>query len=735
MEDLLDKEPIDRVDSRMKVTGSAKYAAEHLLDGLQYGVLVSSTIAKGTIISLDTKNAGYVPGVTSVITYLNCPKVPGYATETQQPKVDASNQPHRIFYDNKIYFNGQPIALVIADTFENATYAASLVKAKYDKQAFSTDFDKDIVKAVPPSDKQQASYLRGKANAYKTAEVNLEAEYFLPREVHNPMELHSIIATWEGDDKVMVYEKTQNVKGSQNAIAETFKLKPENVVVNAPFVGGGFGSALRTWPHSIAAIIGAKVIKKPLKIVLTRDQMFTMVGFRPQTIQTIGIGASKDGKLIGISHQSTGETSAYEEFTEGAVDVSKYLYNCPNVDTTYKLMRLNISTPTWMRGPGEATGAWALESAMDEMAFKLNIDPLQFRLINYSETDLEKSKPYSSKFLRECYDLGAEKIGWKNRKLAPGSIKDGDWLTGYGMSGGTFGVYQLKASVKAIFSADGKLTMQSGVSDSGPGTATSMTTIAAELLGIPPSQIEFQLGKSTFVEGPVQGGSFTTASLGSAVHDMALALKKKLIELAAQSNPSFKNIDLEHADFINGKLTSHDGASISYTEILQKANVPSIELTQTTEGAKEREKYSMYSFSVHFVEVKVHSRTGVVKVTKIVSAVDAGKIVNRKTAGSQILGGVVGGLGMALMEEGIIDNRYGRYVNNNFADYHVPVQADLPDIEVIFIDKPDPYSNPLGSKGLGEIALIGFAPAVGNAIFNATGKRIRALPITPDKLI
>jgi xanthine dehydrogenase YagR molybdenum-binding subunit len=729
---------LDRVDGRQKVTGKATYAAEHKIPGLTYAVLVDSTIAKGTIKNIDTKQAERAPGVLAVLHYGNAPKIAGYQTGKDPAKPPTGGEPYRVFQNAHIYFAGQPIAVVVADTYERALYAASLVKAEYDKDEHQTSVEANLDKAALPKGPRFADYVRGEANAYKNAPVKIEHEYILPKEVHNPMELHATTVVWDGDDKVTIYEKTQGIKSTQRSIMDAFKLDEKNVQVIADFVGGGFGSGLRTWPHAIAAVMAAKKVGKPVKLVLTRPQMFTMVGYRPYTIQKIGLGATQDGKLVGITHEAVAETSRYEEFTEGTVNMSRFMYDCPNVNTNYKIVPLDVSTPTWMRGPGEATGAYALESAMDELAYALNMDPIELRIKNYAEIDLERNLPWSSKFLKECYEKGAEAIGWNKRNPRPGSMRDGEWLVGYGMGSGPFGAGRGSASVKAVFLANGTLVLQSAVSDSGPGTATAMTGIASEVFGLPPNKIAFELGDSSLPPGPTQGGSTTTSTLGSGVHDTLVALQQKFAELVTTKDSSvLKGANPQDLVYAKGFISSKNDPSkkISYVDVLKQNNLSQLEVTKDSKGGDERSKYSMYSFAVHFVQVNVHPLTGVVRVKKAVTVADAGKIVNRKTAGSQMIGGVVGGIGMALMEEGVFDHRFGRYVNNNLADYHVPVHADVPHIEALFIDKPDPVVNPIGSKGLGEIAIIGLAAAVANAVYHATGKRIREMPITPDKLI
>jgi xanthine dehydrogenase YagR molybdenum-binding subunit len=697
----------DRVDGVAKVTGRAKYFAEYQVPGLTYGVLVTSTIAKGKITAVDSKAATNAPGVLAVVSHLNKPSVPGYEQE--------GGSPMKIFYTDKIFFNGQPVALVVADTFERATYAASLVKVSYAKEAHNTDFEKSIGDSAVKKLQGQAPYKRGIEDAYKTAEVQVEQKYHMPVETHSPMELHGIIANWGPNDQVTVWAKTQGVKATQSTIANVFKIPIEKIQVNSEFVGGAFGMALRTWPLEIATIIASKQLGKPVKLVISRDQMFTMVGNRPAAYQKIGMGATKDGKLTGITHTAFGQTATYENFTEGVVNMSKFMYQCENVNTNYYVIPLDMSVPIWMRGPGEATGAFALESAIDEMAHALDMDPLEFRIKNDPEKDQVQNRPFSTKYIKEAYKLGADKIGWNKRKNKPGSIVEGSWQIGYGVSIGVFNAGRGRASVKGILKADGTLVLQSAASDIGPGTGTGMVLIASKLMNIPANKITFELGDSSLPPAPSQGGSATLSTVGSAVNDVCVALKSTIAELAANSNMD---------------------ATANFVDVLKKNQLPMIEKTvQSSQNNPEAKNYSMYSFSIHFVQVRVHQHTGVVKVSKIVSVGDSGTIVSPKTARSQMVGGAVGGIGMALTEEALLDHRYGKYINNNFADYHVPVHADVPEIDVIFINKPDLLVNPMGAKGMGEIALIGFSAAVANAVFNATGKRIRTLPITPDKVV
>ncbi|MBC7934055.1 MAG: xanthine dehydrogenase family protein molybdopterin-binding subunit [Rhizobacter sp.] len=728
-------EELDRVDGKAKVTGQAKYSAEYEMPGLAYGVIVGANISKGTIAAIDINAAEKAPGVLGVVTHLNITKPAGYiAADATKP---AAVRGLKVFDDNVIHFNGQPIALVMADSFERATHAASLIKAQYNKETFSTGLEQAMKDEKPLEGNQYKESIRGEKDAWKNAAVKVEGTYTMPNQVHNPMEMHATTVKWEGDDKVTVWEKTQGVKSTQRDIMQAFALTEKNVQVNTLYVGGGFGAALRTWPHAMAALIGAKKIGKPLKVVLTRMQMFTLVGYRPEAIQKIAIGADNDGKLIGMMHEANAVTSNYENFTENIVKMTRALYSCANVTTKYNVYPVELSTPTWMRGPGEATGSFPLECALDELSYQLKMDPIELRLKNYAETDPENGKPYSSKFLKEAYQLGADKFGWKDRHPIPNTMMENGWKVGVGMSTGIFGAFRNEAKLGLKLMADGTLIMQTAVSDSGPGTATAMTKIAADAMGLPYNKIKFELGDSSLPPGPTQGGSSSTSTVGAAVSTGCVTLQKKLAE-AAKSSPVFGHIvAVENFLFQNGEmvLKTDPTKKLSYSEVLKNAGMTSIEFIENSGRNPAMEKYSAYSYAVHFVKVLVHPLTGVVKIAKAVVAGDAGKIVSPKTAKSQMIGGVVGGIGGALMEESVIDERYGRWINNNFADYHVPVHADVPAIEAVFVDKPDPILNPVGSKGMGEIALIGFAAAVANAVYHATGKRIRELPITPDKLI
>ncbi len=719
----------DRVDGKLKVTGAARYAAEYNIPNTAYGVLVGSTIAKGTIQSIDITEAKKAPGVIDVLHHDNTWKVENLADENKAANTRIGL---RIFHTNEVYSYGQPIALVVADHLEQAQYAASLVKISYNAQPHNTDFAASVAKAKNEPFKND--HKRGDVEAWKNGAVKIEQEYNIPIEVHSPMEMHATIAVWEGDDKLTVYDKNHAVKDVQRSIANVFGLKRENVFVQAEFVGGGFGCGLRVWPHCIAAIIAAKKLNRPVKVTLTRPQMFTMVGYRPQSWQKISLGASKDGIVTGMVHAAITNTSAYENFNEDCTGISQVMYHFPNLRTMTKTVALNLGTPIWMRAPGEASGTFALESAMDELAHNLKMDPLQLRIVNYAEKNPDNNLPWSSNYLKQCYELAAQKFGWKNRKATPRSNKQGDWLVGMGVGGGTWSAWRAGATVRAVLDDKGNLLLQSATSDMGPGTGTAMVAIASEAMGMDKAKIRFELGNSRLPDSPGQGGSVTTASVGSAVHDVCMELRKKLAELAA-SDPKFKVDNASMLVFADGKITLKDNsASVAYEALLKAAGQSAIDISKSSAQGPEGGKYAFNSFAVHFAEVKVHSKTGEIKVTKVVSAVDAGKIVSEKTAASQIKGAVVWGIGMALTEEQKADPVTGKLSGKDFETYHVPRHPQVPEIDVIFVNQPDPYLNPMGSKGLGEVGLLGSAAAIANAVFNATGKRVTSLPITPEKL-
>ena len=726
----------ERVDGAEKVNGKAKYTAEHKLPNMAYAVFVTSTIAKGSIKNLDISKAIAMPGILDIIYYGNCPAVPGYnPIAAERPKNVSEWRGFKVLYDNKVRFFGQPIALIVADSFENANAAIRFVKAEYEVEKFETNFDK--ARLEPTNLKAPINYKRGVEKKFKEQAFFVEGEYNIPIEVHNAMELFATIAYWEGEDKLTLYDKTQGPKSTQSTVARAFGLVDKNVRVIAENVGGGFGSGLRSWPHVPAACIAAKKINRPVKLVLTRPQMFSLVGYRPQSWQKLGIGADAAGNFIGISHEAISNTSRYEDFREGIVEASKFLYACENVDTKYSLLPLDLSTPIWMRGPGEATGCFALESAIDELSYKLKMDPIQLRIKNFTAVNPENKLPFSDINIKDCYAYGMEKIGWKNRPTVPGSLKENGMLIGYGMSVGVFGAGKGTASVRIVLSNDGKLLLECAVSDMGPGTMTSMSIIASDAMQMPIQKIKFKLGDSDLPPGPSQGGSGTTSTVGSAVDLACRTLQQKLKEMAIQLAPAFAGITADAIEVKNEMVLSKTDANtkIDIIALLKLANQEKIDLTIASNGKTAAQlKFTSNSFSSHYVKLAVNPKDGSIKILEVVTTGDAGKIISPKTARSQMIGGVVGGIGMALTEKLEFDHATGQITNASFGAYHVPLHSQTPKTDVWFVNKPDVNMNEIGAKGIGEIALIGFAAAVTNAVYNATGKRVRDLPITPEKL-
>ncbi len=704
-------QPISRVDGRDKVTGRATYAAEFDQPGQAHGAIVRSTVASGRVASIDSAEAERALGVVMVLTHRNAPRL-AYRQHKGAPDPDVGERLH-VLQDDRVSHQGQPIALVVAETLEQANHAATLVRVTYAPETATTDITR--VDPVPPTHQKTdqgetppSETRRGDPEkALSAAEVKVEQTYVIPRENHNPIEMHATIAAWDGD-RLTLWDKTQWVHNVADEIAAVFGVPAENIRVVSPFVGGAFGSGLRTWPHVTLAALGARVAKRPVKLMLSRREMYYGVGFRPYTVQRVALGASRDGRLAAILHDGHQETSTYEEFSEALLSATRFLHSCPNVYTHHRIARMNVHTPTYMRAPGEASGVFALESAMDELAVALNIDPVELRLRNEPEQDESKKLPFSSRSTRECYRLAAERFGWSRRNREPRSMTDGRWLMGWGMAAATYPMNYAPASAVARVFPDGTAEVASAASDMGPGTWTSMTQVAAETLGLPIGRVKFILGDTRLPRAPVHGGSLTMASVGSAVQAVCRRVREEALTRAGAN-------DLADA--------------------MQRLGRP-VEVTIDVKPDDAGTRFSMHAFGAVFVEVAVDPDLGETRVRRIVGCYGCGRIVNPKTTRSQCIGGMIGGIGMALMEHSVVDDRNGRVVNANFAEYAVPVHLDAPPVmEVIFADEHDPHVNPLGVKGVGEIAMVGVAPAITNAIFHATGKRIRELPVTPDKLL
>jgi xanthine dehydrogenase YagR molybdenum-binding subunit len=722
-----------RVDGRAKVTGEAKYAAEFNTGGLAYGSVIESTIPKGRIARIDTSEALRVAGVLDVLTHENRPRMASTDDNWKDDVAPEEGSPFRPLYDDKIRFSGQPIALVLAEEWEIARYAASLVRIEYEKQVFVTDLYKQRDQAFVVKKPEKP---RGNAEkAYAAADVRHEADYFIPTEHHNPMELFASTVMWDGGGKLTVYDKTQGVQNVQRYLCNVFNKKADHLRVISPFVGGAFGAGLRPQYQVVLAVLGTLALKRSVRLVLTRQQMYGL-GYRPATIERLALGAKADGTLNAITHDAIAVTSQFEDFSRNDTSWAALLYKSANAKYLHRLARLDVPTPSDMRAPGAATGVYALESAMDELAVALKLDPMELRLRCYSDRDQNEDVPYTSKQLRECYRQGAEAFGWNKRKPEPRSMRDGSELVGWGMATGIWEALQMPVAARIVLTANGHAEVSCAASDIGTGTYTIMAQVAADTLGLPLENITIKLGDSTLPKAPVEGGSWMAASASHAVATTAEEVRKELLALAkAMTDSPLSGAQFADVVLADGKVVSkHEpGRAVSIADAMRHGAIDRIE-KEKTNSFPDDNSHARNTHSAVFAEVKVDEQIGVIRVTRVVSAIAAGRILNTKTAHSQIMGSIVGGIGMALHEETLFDHRFGRIMNANIAEYHVPVNADVQDIKVIFVDEPDEIINPLGIKGLGEIGIVGVAAAIANAIYHATGKRVRDLPITLDKL-
>jgi xanthine dehydrogenase YagR molybdenum-binding subunit len=732
--------PVSRVDGPAKVTGAAKYAAEFNQTGLAYGYVINSPIAKGRIKSIDRGRALDVPGVIEIFAHDHRPPVASkpdkYADETAPP-----GSPFRPLYDDQIMFSGQPVALVVAEEFELARFAATLVDIHYEAEESVTDLDREIDRGFSPTKKRQPGWdpePRGDVDkALSRAAIRVQQEYRTPIEHHNPMETFGCTAVWEGDGRLVVYDKTQGAPNCHNYLCNVFGLPKDKVRVLSPYVGGAFGSGLRPNYELFLAVLAAIALERSVRVTLTRRQMFTL-GYRPQTIQTLTLGTERDGSLVALKHEAITNASRFEDYQEPTVPWTGALYHCDNSAVSSKLVRLDLFTPCDMRAPGGAVGVYAIESAMDELSYSVGIDPLELRLKNYSEMDQNEEKPFSSKALKDCYYRGAERFGWSKRDPKPRSMREGRELVGYGMATGIWEGLRVPASARASLSPDGRLEIASATADIGTGTYTILTQIGSEMLGLPLDKVTAIIGDSDLPTAPVEGGSWTVASVGSAAMEACEEIRKELFKRAGQlKDRPLGGAELADVTFVDGDIVVKGDPSrrVAVSNVLWSVDEP---ITSEITSIPDLEALQRFSHKVHaavFAEVRLDEELGMLRVARVVSAVAAGRILNAKTAHSQVMGAVVGGIGMALHEETVIDQRYCRFINHNFAEYHVPVNADVHDIEVIFVEERESHLNPLGAKGLGEIGIVGTAAAIANAAFHATGVRVRNLPITIDKLL
>ncbi|MCF1593507.1 xanthine dehydrogenase family protein molybdopterin-binding subunit [Streptomyces muensis] len=725
--------PLSRVDGRLKVTGRARYAADFphtrtstpdeppAPEGAVHAVVVDSGVGRGRITGIDTRAALAQPGVLRVISHLDAPGLPYRGA--------AEREPLRVFQDDRVRFFGQPVAVVVATTLESAQHAASLVEVRYDSRQPAT-------RMTGERGGEPETYARGEADAaIDSAPVVMEMTYRLARTHHNPMEPHATVARWDGGT-LTVWDKTQSVIGTRDHLAGVFGLPPESVRVISPFVGGSFGSCLRSWPHVTLAALAARETRRPVELALTRRQMYFGTGYRPAYEYTVRIGSDRRGRLTGMVHDVRAETSRHEKFTEPVLLPGQTLYGMPHVSQAYRTIALDVNTPTYLRGTGFTTGAHVIESALDELAHELGIDPVELRLRNEPDEDPAGGSPFSTRRLRECYRVGVREFGWHHRDPRPRSTREGDWLIGMGMAAGVHDCGRAPCQARVRLDADGTALVETSTSDMGPGTYTSQTQIAADALGLTMRQVTFRLGDSTLAPAPAHGGSATMAVVGSAVRDGCDRLRRSAVELAVGDEESpLYGVDAQDVAVRAGRLyaKSDPARGETYARLLTRNDRTHLEALGThTPG---RPRHALYAYSAVFAEVAVDRRLGMVRVRRMLGVYDAGRIINPKLAESQALGGMVGGIGAALLERTVTDHRDGRIVNADLADYLVPVNADVPDLRAVYLDGEDREANPLGVKGLGEVVLVGVAPAIVNAVFHATGRRVRDLPVTAEALL
>ncbi len=733
-------QPIDRLDGRAKVTGAAPFSAEYPVKGLVHAALAYSTISKGMIKSIDTSAAEQAPGVLKVITHLNAPamKVPKPISIGDDPSAGATEV--KILNTDQISWNGQPVAVVVADTKERAEHAATLIRVTYAAEPGMNSFEVAIRGAKKPKHimGESPEINKGDPDAvFKSAAHRVDLKFTTPPFNHNAIEPHAAIAVWEGDDRLTLYDTSQFTVGTAGSVAEIFGLKRENVRVISTFVGGGFGGKGSLWPYIQLAVAAARVVGRPVRIALTREGVFRIVGGRTPSQQRVAISSDASGHISAFIHEGVTAQSTDNDFPEQFSFPPRHLYTMPAYRIGQLVCEVNRVANTFMRAPGESIGTFAVESAMDALSYEAGLDPIEFRMRNEPEKDPVSGNPFSGRHIREAYSLGAEKFGWKNRPAAIHSQRDGAWLVGQGVATGTYPMYRMPTAARVRINADGTAVVASSAQEMGMGTATVQTQYAAELLGLPMEKVRFDYGDSTLPWASVAGGSSQTVSIALAVQQASEKLVEELLALA-QNEPTsvLKGAEIADVRMANGGVFRKQQSAVgeTFSAILKRAKKDFVEAEHKTGPPVEIMKHSMHSYAAQFCEVRVHEQTGELRLSRWLGAFDAGRILNPKTALSQFRGGIIMGIGMALTEETLFDDRTGRIMNPTLAEYHLPVQADVPPIDVVYTDIPDPLT-PMGARGIGEIGITGVAGAIANAVYHATGKRVTSLPITLDKLL
>ncbi|MBA3712399.1 MAG: xanthine dehydrogenase family protein molybdopterin-binding subunit [Pyrinomonadaceae bacterium] len=702
--------PLSRLDGRPKVTGAARYTADTPIEGLTYAVFATSTIPHGRVTKLDVSKAEVAPGVLKVLTHLNTPKL----KPIQHPPAGQSLMP---LQDDRILYEGQPVALVVADTWERARHAADLVRVEYARAPFLMDFTEHLDKAVTVKGFFEPDSKTGDFDrAFNSAPVKLKQNYHLADRHHNAMEPHATIAAWRRG-KLDMYDTVQGVFVARTVIAQALGRKPADVRVRSKYLGGGYGCKGFVWPHQILAAVAAREVRRPVKLVLTRAQDYTSHGYQAATEQTVTLAAGRDGQLVALRHESVAPGSMSDDYVEYGAIASRTMYACPALETRHRIVRVNRGPGTPMRAPQEGPSMFGLECAMDELAVVLKMDPVELRLKNYAERDPTKGKPFSSKKLRECYSEGAQRFGWERRNPKPGSMREGHDLIGWGMASALMETYRFPATARVTLERGGTVLIESGTQEIGTGVYTIMPQIAADVLGVAPERVRLVLGDTTLPGAGMTAGSSTTMGVGSAVHDAATKLKQKLTEMAG------------------GPIAPDAYADLLKRRRLEKLSAEGLWKPDGEAGTGESKEWTMYTFGAVFVEVRVDESLRVPRLARCVGVYSAGRIINPKTARSQMTGGMIWGLGQALLEHTELELNYGRYVAKDLANYLVPVNADVPDLEAYFVDEVDEHASPIGAKGIGELGAVGVSAAIANAVYHATGVRVRDLPITVEKLL
>ena len=756
-------QPLSRVDGYAKVTGQARYSAEYNhLPGLVHAVFKTSDVAKGRITGIDASAAQREPGVLAIITHQNLPPL-AQTPNTPEGKKAIGGGVQMGFMPlttDQVHYAGQPVAVVVADTLEHAQHAAALLRVTVTPETPVASYQDPKAELFDPAKVQNGKVpghtRRGDAQAaFASAPVQLTATYTHATNHHSPMEPGATVAHWEAPDRLTVYDTAQGVTNTQKALSAMVGVPQDHVRVVNKYLGGGFGCKGSTWPHTVLAAQAARAVGRPVKLVLTRPQMFTGMGHREDQEQTLRLGATKEGKLLALLHEKKSTTSPWDNYAEPNSKIIDLLYACPTFESQYQLARANVMTSTFTRAPGEAPGSFALECSMDDLAAQLGLDPIQLRLLNYADKDPSNGKPWSSKSLKECYQRGAELFGWQRRNPKNGQMRDGKLLVGYGMATASYPVHNAQGNARVRLYADGHAVVQAGATDLGTGTYTVITQVAADALGLEPDKIRFELGDTQLPTTIISGGSMAAGTVSSSVYLAAQDVWQRLTKVAVMDAKSpLYRARPEDVEVVKGRLQLKRDAAKGeeFADLMKRASLSDVEGSATgrygagyesaqaalNASAMKKDEaggHSMHSFGAHFCEVHVDPELGTVRIARWVSVIGGGRILNPKTARSQIMGGAIFGIGSALMEATVRDPHLARYTNASLADYHVPVNADIPDMTVEFIDEHDPYINAMGVKGIGEVAIVGVAAAVGNAVFHATGRRLRSLPMTPDKVL